>query len=49
MYKDVPFHMSPMEWIEEDVQEIAQYEPHTTRLQLIGADPFYHCSGKETT
>lgn len=40
MYKDVPFRMSPMEWIEEDVQEIAQLDPHTTRLQLIGADPF---------
>ena len=40
MYKDIPFRMSPMEWIEEDVQEIAQHEPHTTRLQLIGADPF---------
>jgi radical SAM superfamily enzyme YgiQ (UPF0313 family) len=40
MYKEVPFRMSPMEWIEEDVQEIAKYEPHTTRLQLIGADPF---------
>lgn len=40
MYKDVQFRMSPMEWIEEDVQEIAQHDPHTTRLQLIGADPF---------
>lgn len=40
MYKDAPFRMSPMEWIEEDVQEIAQHDPHTTRLQLIGGDPF---------
>ena len=40
MYKDIPFRMSPMDWIEEDVQEIAQYNPHTTRLQLAGADPF---------
>lgn len=40
MYKDIPFRMSPMEWIEEDVKEISHYEPHTTRLQLIGADPF---------
>ena len=23
MYKDVPFRMSPMEWIEEDLQELA--------------------------
>lgn len=40
MYKDVPFRMSPIEWIEEDLQEIAQHDPHTERLQLIGADPF---------
>ena len=23
MYKEVPFRMSPMEWIEEDLKEIA--------------------------
>ena len=40
MYKDVPFKPSPIEWIEEDLAEIAAYDPHTTRLQLIGADPF---------
>ncbi|MBN2598519.1 MAG: radical SAM protein [Marinifilaceae bacterium] len=40
MYKDIPFRMSPMEWIEEDVIEIAQHDPQTKRLQLIGADPF---------
>ena len=40
MYKDVPFRMSPIEWIEEDLQEIAQHDPNTERLQLIGADPF---------
>lgn len=40
MYKDVPFRMSPIEWIEEDLREIAQHDPNTERLQLIGADPF---------
>ncbi|MBR4444350.1 MAG: radical SAM protein [Solobacterium sp.] len=40
MYKNVPFRMSPIEWIREDLAEIAQYDPHTQRLQLIGADPF---------
>lgn len=40
MYKDVPFKPSPVEWIEEDLAEIVSYQPHTTRLQLIGADPF---------
>ena len=40
MYKDVPFRMSPLEWVEEDLREIASYAPDTRRLQLIGADPF---------
>ena len=46
MYKDVPFRMSPLEWIEEDLQEIAGYDPETTRLQLIGADPFCMSFGR---
>lgn len=40
MYKDVPFKMSPIEWVEEDLQEIARDYPSTTRLQFVGADPF---------
>ena len=40
MYKDVPFRPSPIEWIREDLAEIAHYSPDTDRLQLIGADPF---------
>ncbi len=40
MYKDVPFKMSPIEWVEEDLQEIARDYPGTTRLQFVGADPF---------
>lgn len=40
MYKDIQFRPSPIEWVEEDLQEIAQMYPETYRLQLIGADPF---------
>ena len=40
MYKDVPFRMSPLDWVEEDLREIASWAPNTQRLQLIGADPF---------
>lgn len=40
MYRDVPFRPSPIEWVEEDLAEIAEYAPDTRRLQLIGADPF---------
>ena len=40
MYSDVKFKPSPMEWIEEDVKEIASSYPETSRLQLLSADPF---------
>lgn len=40
MYKDVPFRMSPLSWVEEDLQEIASVYPDTERLQFVGADPF---------
>lgn len=39
MYKDVPFKMSPMEWMEEDLREIAQYDPHAKTIQLLSANP----------
>ena len=39
MYKDVPFRMSPMEWIEEDLREIAKYDPHAKTIQLLSANP----------
>ncbi len=39
MYKDVPFKMSPMEWIEEDLQELAQTDPDATTIQLLSANP----------
>lgn len=29
-----------MEWIEEDIKEIAAFYPETNRLQLLSADPF---------
>ena len=40
MYSDVKFKPSPMEWIEEDVKEIASSYPETSGLQLLSADPF---------
>ena len=40
MYSDVKFKASPMEWIENDVKEIASLYPETSRLQLLSADPF---------
>jgi radical SAM superfamily enzyme YgiQ (UPF0313 family) len=40
MYKDVPFRMSPMEWIEEDLQELKESVPNTTKLAFVGANPF---------
>lgn len=40
MYKDVPFRMSPMEWIEEDLQELKETVPNTTKLSFVGANPF---------
>ena len=29
-----------MEWIEQDIEEIASVYPETSRLQLLSADPF---------
>lgn len=39
MYKDVPFRMSPMEWIEEDLKEFARTDPDATTIQLLSANP----------
>lgn len=39
MYKEVPFRMSPMEWIEEDLREIAQTDPDALTIQLLSANP----------
>ena len=39
MYKDVPFRMSPVEWIEEDLKELAECDPDARTIQLLSANP----------
>ena len=39
MYRDVHFKMSPPEWIEEDLREIAEIAPDATTIQLLSANP----------
>jgi len=39
MYREIPFRMSPMEWIEEDLQEIAQRDPNARTIQILSANP----------
>lgn len=39
MYKDVPFRMQPMEWIEEDLRELAAMMPEAKTIQLLSANP----------
>ncbi len=39
MYKGVQFRMQPMEWIEEDLQELSQIAPDATTIQLLSANP----------
>lgn len=39
MYRDVLFRMSPIEHIEEDLQEIAAIKPDATTIQLLSANP----------
>lgn len=39
MYRDVNFLMQPMEWIEEDLKEIARMAPDATTIQLLSANP----------
>ena len=39
MYKEVPFRMSPMEWIEEDLQELARSDPDARTIQILSANP----------
>ena len=39
MYKDVPFRMSPTEWIEEDLKELAGCDPDVRTIQLLSANP----------
>ncbi|MCR4610986.1 MAG: radical SAM protein, partial [Lachnospiraceae bacterium] len=39
MYKDVPFKMSPIEWIEEDLIELSKTDSDATHIQLLSANP----------
>ena len=39
MYKNVPFRLQPMEWIEEDLREIAAVAPDAKTIQLLSANP----------
>ena len=39
MYKDVPFRMQPMEWLEEDLKELRSMVPHAKTIQLLSANP----------
>lgn len=39
MYRDVDFQMQPMEWIEEDLKELAQITPQASTIQLLSANP----------
>jgi len=39
MYRDVTFKVQPMEWIEQDLQEIARIAPNATTIQLLSANP----------
>ncbi len=39
MYRDLSFRVSPMEWIEEDLQELAKSDPDARTLQLLSANP----------
>ena len=39
MYKNVQFKMQPMEWIEEDLKELAEMDPHAKTIQLLSANP----------
>ena len=39
MYRNVDFCMQPMEWIEEDLRELAQTDPKARTIQLLSANP----------
>ena len=39
MYRDVPFRMPPIEWIEEDLKELAECDPDARTIQLLSANP----------
>ena len=39
MYRDVPFRMQPMEWLEEDLRELQVLAPNAKTFQLLSANP----------
>lgn len=39
MYKGVSFRLQPMEWIEEDLKELAEIVPDARTIQLLSANP----------
>ena len=39
MYRDVPFRMQPMEWLEEDLRELQVLAPNAKTIQLLSANP----------
>ncbi len=39
MYRNVDFKMQPMEWIEEDLQELREMDPDAATIQLLSANP----------
>ena len=39
MYRDVKFRIQPMEWIEEDLRELAAIYPDARTIQLLSANP----------
>lgn len=40
LYKDEPFHLSPLSEFEADLAEIKRYQPNARRIFLTGANPF---------
>lgn len=39
MYKNLRFRMQPMEYVEEDLKEIASVMPHAKTIQVLSANP----------
>lgn len=40
MYRDTPFHISKVAHIQEDIKELASFNPRMERIYLLNADPF---------
>lgn len=39
MYKDVDFRVSPLDWVEEDLKELAADTPDARTIQLLSTNP----------